>query len=49
VSSIQGQDAILEHVLVASPNFGDLQALTGEIERGTLAFISDVEGFLREV
>jgi hypothetical protein len=39
-------DAIVKHTLVADPDFRDLDALTGQIERGTLRFIEDVEGFL---
>ncbi|MBM4432180.1 MAG: hypothetical protein FJ026_17800 [Chloroflexi bacterium] len=41
-----GVDAIVEHVLVQDPDFGDLEALTAQIESGTLRFIGDVEGFL---
>lgn len=48
VSSIQGADAILEHVLVADPDFADLAALTNQIERGTLSFIQDIESFLAQ-
>lgn len=39
-------DSILEHVLVDNPDFSDLDALTRQIEQGTLKFIKDVEGFL---
>jgi hypothetical protein len=46
VPTTQGADSILEHVLVANPDFGDLDALTQQIERSTLKFIEDVEGFL---
>ena len=28
------------------PDFGDLEALTAQIEAGTMRFIRDVEGFL---
>ncbi len=38
----KGTDSILEHILVDNPNFDDLDALTSEIERGTLEFIKDV-------
>jgi len=41
-----GADSILEHVLVEDPDFGDLDALTSQIERGALKFIEDVEDFL---
>jgi hypothetical protein len=46
VSTTEGVDSILEYVLVDNPDFGDLDALTKQIERATLKFIKDVEGFL---
>lgn len=42
-------DSILEHVLVADPDFAAPDALTKQIERSALAFIADVEGFLGAV
>jgi hypothetical protein len=42
----KGVDAIVEHTLVENPDFGDLDALTKTIEKGTLAFIKDVERVL---
>jgi hypothetical protein len=33
---------------VDNPDFSDLDALTEQIERETLKFIKDVEGFLSE-
>ncbi len=39
-------DAVMEHVLVAEPDFNDPEALTALIEQGTLRFIADIEGFL---
>jgi len=42
----KGVDAILDHILVDDPDFSDLDALTTQIERGTLNFITDVENFL---
>ena len=42
----KGIDSILEYNLVNNPEFSNLDALTKEIERGTLKFIKDVEGFL---
>jgi len=39
-------DYVLAHILVNDPDFSDLSALTAEIERGTLEFIGDIEGFL---
>ena len=47
-STTKGFDSIIEHVLVANPDFNDLDALTKQIERGTLEFIKDVESFLSE-
>ncbi len=46
VSTTQGADSILEHVLVANPDFCDLDQLTKQIEKETVKFIKDVEGFL---
>ena len=45
VPDVKGNDAILEHVLVADPDFGDLEKLTKQIEEETLKFIEGVEGF----
>jgi len=42
----KGVDSIIEHVLVDNPDFSDLNALTKQIENGTLKFITDVEAFL---
>lgn len=39
-------DSVLEHVLVDNPDFRDLEALTRQIEQGTLEFIKAVERFL---
>ncbi len=41
-----GIDYIIDHVLVSDPDFGDLAALTEQIERRTFEFIEDVENFL---
>jgi hypothetical protein len=46
VPTTEGADSILECVLVEEPNFNDLDALTKQIEKGTLKFIKDVENFL---
>jgi hypothetical protein len=46
VPTTEGADSILEYVLVEEPNFNDLDALTKQIEKGTLKFIKDVENFL---
>ena len=40
------EDYVIDHVLISEPDFTDLDTLTQQIERGTLAFIRDVEGFL---
>ena len=42
----KGVDAILDHILIDNPDFRDLDALTKQIERGTLKFIRDVDTFL---
>ncbi len=46
VPPAKGVDSILEHILVEEPDFGDLDALTEQIERETSKFISDIESFL---
>ena len=46
VPSLEGQDAIIECVLVEEPDFSDLDMLTKQIETGSLKFIADVESFL---
>jgi hypothetical protein len=45
-STTEGVDSILEYILVENPDFSDLNALTKQIEKGTLKFIEDLEGFL---
>lgn len=47
-STTKDADSILEYNLVENPDFGNLDALTNQIESGTLAFIKDVETFLSE-
>jgi hypothetical protein len=42
----KGVDSIVEHELVADPDFSDLDGLTHRIETETMQFIEDVEGFL---
>ncbi len=44
--TVKGVDSILEGILVETPDFSDLDALTKQIEKGTLEFIKDVEDFL---
>ena len=41
-------DSILEYIVVENPDFGDLDSITQQIERGTLKFIDDVESFLAQ-
>jgi len=48
VPTVQGADAVIEHVAVAEPNFDDLPALTEQIERAAERFIDDLERFLTE-
>jgi hypothetical protein len=45
-STLKGVDSIIEYNLVENPDFLDLDALTKQIEGGTLKFIKDVENFL---
>ncbi len=45
-STIEGIDSIIESILVENPDFRDLDALTKQIERGTLIFIEDIENYL---
>lgn len=49
VSTTQGADSIIGHVLVENPNFDDLDALTQQIESEILEFLEHVENFLVEV
>ncbi len=42
----KGVDSILENILVENSDFSNPDALTQQIERGTLRFIEDVENFL---
>jgi hypothetical protein len=48
VTSVQGADAIIEHVLVVEPDFSDLSALTAQIESQTVDFIKDCTAFLTQ-
>ena len=36
----------MEYVLVNKPDFSNLDVLTNQIEKGSLAFVKDVESFL---
>ena len=46
VTPAKGVDAILDHIVIENPDFRDLDALTKQIEIGTLKFIKDIEIFL---
>jgi len=46
VTTLQGADAIIEHILVESPDFDDLEGLTKKIQDGTMRFIKAIEIFL---
>ena len=46
VPMTNGHDLILESVLVDNPDFRNLDALTKQIEDGTLEFMQDIESFL---
>ena len=48
VPVIKGADYICKHILVADPDFRDLDQLTRQIELGTLEFIVEIEMFLRD-
>ncbi len=48
IPTLKGQDSILEYSLVENPDFRDLEALTGQIEGGTIKFIQDITLFLDE-
>jgi hypothetical protein len=43
-----GVDAILEHILVANPDFSDLTSLTYRIDEQTLIFIKNIEQHFSE-
>ena len=45
-STTKGVDSILDHILIANPDFREVDTLTKQIEQGTLKFIKDVETFL---
>ncbi len=46
VQTTKGNDSILEYTLTDNPDFSDLNALTKQIEKGTLQFIKDVDEYL---
>jgi hypothetical protein len=45
-AATKGVDSIMEHTLADTPDFNDSDALTEQLEKGTLAFIGDIEKFL---
>ena len=45
-STTKGVDSIVEYVLVDNPDFGDLDALSKQIEKGTMEFVKNVEAFI---
>lgn len=45
-ATTKGADSIIEYILIGNPDFSDLDALTKQLEKGTLEFIKDVESFL---
>ena len=42
-------DAVIEHVLLADPDFSNLEAVTEKIEKETTRFIKDMKGLLSEL
>ena len=48
VSTTKGVDSIIESILVADPDFSNLDGLTKQIESVALRFIKDVESFLSD-
>jgi hypothetical protein len=46
LSSTIGADSIIEHTLVDTPDFDDLDTITHKIESGTMKFIEDIMDFL---
>jgi len=49
VSAAENPDAILEHTIMANPDFSDLTALSAFIEREALAFCADVQAFISDL
>lgn len=48
VDTTKGEDAIIRHVLVEEPDFGDLDALQVLIEAEAEKFIAEIQSFLAE-
>jgi len=47
-SNPKTSDSIMEHILVETPDFSDLDELTTQIEHETLMFVNDVKDFLSD-
>ena len=48
LSSIKGEDSIIEYILDENPDFSDLETLTKRIDKGATKFIKDIESFLEK-
>jgi len=46
--TLKGADSIIEYVLTDNPDFNDPEALTRQIESGTLKFIKDIKELLKD-
>jgi hypothetical protein len=44
----KGIDYIIDYILIDNPNFRELDAITSQIEKGTIEFINNIENFLSE-
>jgi hypothetical protein len=47
-STIKNADSIIEYIIAENPDFSNLDLLTKQIERETMNFIKEVEGFLSQ-
>jgi len=45
--TLKGSDSIVEYSLAIDPDFNDPEALTRQIESGTLKFIKDIKGLIK--
>jgi hypothetical protein len=46
--TLKGADSIIEFILTDNPDFNDPEALTKQIESGTLKFIKDIKELLKD-
>jgi len=46
--TLKGVDSIIEYVLTDNPDFNDPEALTRQIESGTLKFIKDIKELIKD-